>query len=242
MRDLEKLRERDETSGRKLGLFALSGMLLVAAVIALSVVSGGSSEREPTPVRDPLEELALGSDPKAPPPSQSVKEPPTVELERLSFPATLLGHEDAVQATVRAADAELAALTGRSSDARSTDIPASTLASDETSRLKKVAKHDALIAQALPDRLSGTYAEHGTEGAFMLQVVSYDERDGAERFAHALRARGHRAYVAHAELPERGRTFRVRVGPFTTRREALEYQTRFEQSERMHTILVSGSN
>jgi hypothetical protein len=48
--------------------------------------------------------------------------------------------------------------------------------------------------------------------------------------------------VGVAEVPGRGRTFRVRVGPFTTRREALDYQTSFEQSERMHTILVSGAS
>jgi len=250
MRDLGKLRERDETTGRKLGLFALSGVLSVAAIIALGVVGGGSAEREAGPVRDPLEELALSAgDPKAPLPSAPAAPKATVELERLSFPATLVGDEAVIQATIRAADAELAALSGRAPRnrpreevMRASDIPASSLASEQSLRLRRSARHDPLMAQALPERSDGTYAPHGSEGAFTLQVVSFEQRDPAERFAHALRARGHKAYTVSAEVPGRGRTFRVRVGPFTTRREALEYQTRFEQSERMHTILVSGAS
>ena len=246
MRDLGKLRERDDTAGRKLGLFALSGVLSVAAIIALGVVGGGSSEREVTGAPDPLDELALSADPKAPKRSEPSAEPPTVAVERLSFPATLVGDEAVIQATVRAADAELAALNTRTrrsgtEGARSQDIPANTLASEQAARLQRTAKLDPLMAEAMPERGHGSYAPHGSEGAFTLQVVSFDERDPAERFAHALRARGHRTYVGIAEVPGRGRTFRVRVGPFTTRREALEYQTRFEQSERMHTILVSGA-
>ena len=44
-----------------------------------------------------------------------------------------------------------------------------------------------------------------------------------------------------AEVPGRGRYFRVRVGPFATRQEANEYQRSFESAERMHTILVSNA-
>lgn len=246
MRDLGKLRERDDTTGRKLGLFALSGVLSVAAIIALGVVGGSSSEREVTGAPDPLDELALSADPKAPKRSEPSVEPPTVAVERLSFPATLVGDEAVIQATVRAADAELAALNTRprrSGDgARAENIPANTLASEQAARLQRTAKLDPLMAEAMPQRGNGSYAPHGNEGAFTLQVVSFEERDAAERFAHALRARAHRAYVTMGEVPGRGRTFRVRVGPFTTRREALDYQTRFEQSERMHTILVSGAS
>jgi cell division septation protein DedD len=56
-----------------------------------------------------------------------------------------------------------------------------------------------------------------------------------------LRARSHRAFVTQAEVPGRGRFFRVRVGPFTTRKEAESYQARFEADEHMHTIVVSNA-
>jgi DedD protein len=235
MRDLDQLRERsDETAGRRLGLFALAGTLAVAAIIAFSVVAGGSPEPERPSTLDPLAQLALtGADPKAPVP----KPPAAVQLERLSFPATLGGDESALEATVRAAEAEHSSIAARTRT-RASDIPASTLASGESDRLSRVAKHDPLVAQAMPER-GGAVAPSGSEGAFTLQVVSYDTREAAERFATALRARGHRAFVAQAELPGRGRSYRVRVGPFTTRRDALAYQASFEQGERMHSILVT---
>jgi cell division septation protein DedD len=72
-----------------------------------------------------------------------------------------------------------------------------------------------------------------------LQVVSYEDRHEAHTFANALRARGHKAFVAEADVPDRGRFYRVRIGPFSTRQEAISYQNRFEELEHMHTILVS---
>ena len=227
--------------GRKLGLFALAGVLSVAAMIALGVVDGGSSEPALETDLEPLAQLALENpDPKAPPPKRAAE----VELGRLSFPATLVGVESAVEATVRAAEAEHAALTSRI-DAASTSLgragshaPASTLASTHAERLQRVARHDPLVAQALPER-GGSAAPYGSDGAFTLQVVSYETRDEADRFVQALRMRGHKAFVAQAEVPGRSRYFRVRVGPFASRREASDYQRRFEQDERMHTLIVA---
>jgi len=266
MNDFDPLRERnDETAGRKLGLFALAGTLGVAAIIAFGVVAGGSEEREQPAELDPLAQLALtGADPKAPVSLSAStasgaasaafgrgngKQPATVQLDRLSFPATLVGDESAIEATVRAAEAEHASIVSRPR-ARGSDIPAGALAGGESERLARAAKHDPLVAQAFlssraeprtatPER--GPVAPSGSEGAFTLQVVSYDTRDTAERFATALRARGHRAFVALAELPGRGRSYRVRVGPFTTRRDALAYQTSFERGESMHSVLVASS-
>jgi DedD protein len=242
MRDLDRLRERGEdTAGRKLGLFALAGALSVAAIISAGVLSGGT--REPEPERpDPLAQLALtGADPKAPEAARARTETDkaTVELERLSFPATLIGDPNALEATVRAAEAEHAALSGQRRT-RAADVPANTLAIEEADRLQRAAKHDPLMAQAMPERTAAVVPP-GSEGAFTLQVSSFETRDAAERFANALRARGHHAFASQAEVPGRGRYFRVRVGPFTTRREALAYQKSFEDSERMHSILVTSA-
>ena len=252
MRDLDQLHEREEagasTGGRKLGLFALAGTISVAAIISLGVVSGSSGESDVPAELDPLSQLALtNADPKAPVPAGSQAGRASVQLDQLSFPSTLVGDESALEATVRAADAEHAALTGRSSGriaarkrARAEDVPASTLATEQSDRLSRTAKHDPLVAQAMPER-SGAVAPSGSEGAFTLQVVSYETRDAAERFANALRARGHRAFVLPAEVPGRQRSYRVRVGPFTTRRDALVYQRSFEHDERMNSLVVTSS-
>ncbi|HEX5657596.1 MAG TPA: SPOR domain-containing protein [Polyangiales bacterium] len=232
------LRERgDDTAGRKLGLFALAGTLSVAAIISAGVLSGGTQEEEPS-TPDPLVHLALTSsaDPKDLKANEGTKaDPAELELTRLSFPATLAGDEGPTAATVRDRG-----ITRQAKRVVATDAPAATLAGDETERLQRAARHDPLMAQAMPER-SGAIAPAGSDGPITLQVVSFQTRDAAERFVNALRARGHRAFLAQTDLPGRGRSFRVRIGPFTTRREALLYQKSFEETERMHGIVVTGS-
>jgi cell division septation protein DedD len=121
------------------------------------------------------------------------------------------------------------------------DLPAAGLAASDNEHLARVARHDPMVAEALPTG-TGERAPVGHEGAYTLQVVSYEQRKEAEVFASALRARGHRAFVAQADVPERGRFYRVRVGPFSTRHEARAYQDRFEEAEHMRTILVSNKD
>jgi cell division septation protein DedD len=240
---VEGLRERgDDTAGRKLGLFALAGTLSVAAIISAGVLSGGTREPEPT-APDPLIHLAVSTsdapkDLQAAQQAESAKvDPGTLDLGRLRFPSTLVGDEGPIATTMRGIRRE-----GRTTRrAVTTDAPANTLASDQTERLERAALHDPQLANAMGVRTTAV-APPGGEGAFTLQVVAFETRDAAERFANALRARGHRAFVAQAELPGRGRSFRVRIGPFTTRREALNYQKSFEDSERMHGIVVQGSS
>jgi DedD protein len=250
MRDLDQLRERgDETTGRKAGLFAMAAVLSVSAVFAMGLAVGRGNGTSADDQKDPLADLALtpakaeGRDA----PLQDVE----VKPEALSFPSTLGGRDDPlVEATVRAAEAEHAALAGRPLPADAmdlpppapvADLPASALAGLDTDRLEKVARHDPLVAQALPRETAAEVAPRGSEGAYTLQVVSYETPEHAERFAKTLRARGHKAYVVEAEVPGRGRYHRVRVGPFETRAEANQYQQRFESAERMHTILVSNA-
>lgn len=238
MRDLDQLRERsDESTGRKVGLFALAGLLSVAAVFAMGLMLRGTEGESAEAPLDPLSELTRQAAPKP------AEEP--VPPEALSFPSTLLSREEAIlEATIRAAEREHAALSERGGVGEGvrpslSDLPAGSLATEDNQRLQRVAKLDPLIADALPTGARAAPAPAGHDGAFTLQVVSYEDRKEAHQFAHALRARGHKAYVTEAEVPDRGRFYRVRIGPFDTRREATAYQARFEETEHMHTILVS---
>jgi DedD protein len=241
MRDLDQLRERDDdTRGRKLGLLTLACVVSVSALFAAGSLLGSGDSAEAASI-DPLTELALAS-----PNAAAVPAAPAVRPEALSFPSTLSGAEapdDAlVEATIRAAEAEHAALSAKREPAKSvSELPASRLATGDHARLSQLAKHYPLVASALPKPVSVELAPSGSDGAFTLQVVSYETRDQAEGFANALRSRSHKAFVAQAEVPGRGRFFRVRVGPFTTRREAEEYRARFEQDEHMHTIVVNNA-
>jgi cell division septation protein DedD len=259
MRDLDQLRERgDESTGRKLGLFAMAAVLGVAAVFAMGIMIGRGDSPPESAAQDPLAQLALT--PKA---QAAAKQPEVVDLapESLSFPSTLVDREDPIEAVARAAAAERAALAGEPpppsqaiepppppaipvDEARPVsdgDLPAVHAATDQGERLARVAKRDPLVAQALPrePETPTEVAPHGRDGKYTLQVVSYDSADQAERFAKTLRARGHQAFVVQADVPGRGRFHRVRVGPFETRQEASQYRAKFERDENMHPLLVA---
>ena len=118
-------------------------------------------------------------------------------------------------------------------------LPASVAATAAGDQLTKSARHDQLVAAALPKPGS----EHargsaGAEGDYSLQVVSFETPAAAEGFASQLREHGHAAYVMPAHVDGRGRYWRVRVGPFKTRAAAEAYRHSFEERERMNTILV----
>src|SRR4051794_38682612 len=94
MRDLDQLRERGEqTTGRKLGLFALAGVLSVTAVLgmALTLQDGDAKAAQPGP--DLLAQLAVAT---ALPGDRQPGKAAAVKLDSLSFPTTLLDREEAV--------------------------------------------------------------------------------------------------------------------------------------------------
>jgi hypothetical protein len=60
----------------------------------------------------------------------------------------------------------------------------------------------------------------------------------ADRLVEDLRRRGHRAYRAVAQVPERGLWHRVRIGPFKSKYEATRYKADFERVERVSPFVV----
>ncbi|RYG85373.1 SPOR domain-containing protein [bacterium] len=78
----------------------------------------------------------------------------------------------------------------------------------------------------------------GTGGGWQLQVSSFRESAEAQAFSDQLRARGHKAYVAEANVPGRGTWYRVRVGPFTSQQAAAAYRSDFEAKEHVVPFLV----
>ena len=121
----------------------------------------------------------------------------------------------------------------------SAQIPAGLTVSAAGSKLEKSARHDPLVAAAMPKAHSAhTRASSGSAGEYILQVMSYEEKTDADAFASALRDRGHEAFVAAVNVEGRGRTYRVRIGPFKSKGAAESYRHDFEDRERMNTIVV----
>ncbi len=68
---------------------------------------------------------------------------------------------------------------------------------------------------------------------FAVQIAAYQTRDKAEALRGMLEEGGYPAYIVEANVPELGRHYRVRVGPFysaeRTREVASEVRRRFPQ-------------
>jgi len=111
-------------------------------------------------------------------------------------------------------------------------------AGSEGQTLARTVHHDPLVASSLPSDGPAERARPGHEGKYTLQVISYTSPEEAEAFAETLRSRGHEAFVVSADIPDRGTHWRVRIGPFDSKREVEDYRDRFEEQERMNTYIV----
>jgi cell division septation protein DedD len=119
------------------------------------------------------------------------------------------------------------------------NIPAAVAAGVGAHNLRQAAKHDPLVAAAVhPSAQQKPTAPEGRDGEYTLQVISYDRPEASRAFAEGLRAKGHMAFVVSADVPERGRYYRVRVGPFKNRELAEAYRHKFEEQEHMNTFVV----
>ena len=66
-------------------------------------------------------------------------------------------------------------------------------------------------------------------GGFAVQIAAYQILKKAEGLRTTLKEGGYPAYVVEADVPELGRHYRVRVGPFDTRKKAREMASEVRQ-------------
>lgn len=255
MRDLEQIQEMhpEDGSGRRIGMIAMAALAIASLVFAMGVLVGDASEVRAEEAEDPLAALdrAAGLAARAP---VEAPEPADVDPEDLTFHAALMDDvRPEVAASLAAATAELAHLDSLgggpavaptafpSAYPPAPGLPAAVAAGSTDDVLARSVGHDPMMAAALPaagSAPSRARSEAGTDGKYTLQVISYRSEHEAQVFAESLRARGHASFVVSADIPGRGMHWRVRVGPFETKREAESYRTTFEADERMNTFVV----
>ncbi len=73
---------------------------------------------------------------------------------------------------------------------------------------------------------------------YTVQVRAFRDEQEATKFVAVLKEQGHKAFVTAAEVPGKGRFFRVRIGKFKTIDEATRFQQSFDTSEGMQTIVT----
>jgi cell division septation protein DedD len=250
IRNLDELREDDDERRMPPGvtaiLVALGGACIVFAALAL----GGRSSKPQASKADPLGDL-VSRRTAMPAAAATARLPVDLAPKDVTFPGMLSDDErpPTALAAVRNAGAPLVAPAAP---------PAPTQPPPATDRLPVVPLPAQAVLEATPivtrprDALtraatdaaqingapSGDASPAGHEGGYQLQVSSFRTQGEAQAFADQLRARGHKAYVLEAHVPNRGTWFRVRVGPFPTQRAAATYRAGFEEREHVVPFIV----
>lgn len=256
VRDLEHIQEKEpDEQNRRIGMVILAVLTVTSLTFAMGVVVGRAAHPTEEKPKNRLVELDHIANLTVKD-EQTSHSPPRVNAEELTFPIALSEQDDRpeVAAALEAAEAEEAELkelsnaesfipdnpAGKSSaDDRLPDVlPAATGAGSVVKNLRKTAKYDPLVTAAIQKPTSEKQAPTGKDGEFTLQVISYQSPEPAQAFANGLRARGHQAFVISADIPGRGRFYRVRIGPFKSKWKAQIYQQKFEEAERMSTFVV----
>jgi DedD protein len=252
IRNLENLLEDDDPRrmppGVTMTLVVLGGACIVFAAFAL----GGRSSAPQPSKSDPLGDLVSR---RSALPSAASSARLTVDLvpKDVTFPQMLSDDDrpSTALAAVHGGGATAAMPTGAA--------PAPTEPPPATDRLPVVPLPAQAVLEATPivtrprDALTRAASDIGQingaattsdtspaghDGGYQLQVSSFHTQSEAQAFADQLRARGHKAYVVEAHVPNRGTWFRVRVGPFGSQHAAAAYRASFEEREHVVPFIV----
>ena len=76
-------------------------------------------------------------------------------------------------------------------------------------------------------------------GTYSLQVASFQDQREATIMVSRLKRAGHKSFLVSVNMPERGgQWYRVRVGPFQTKKNVWSYKKIFEKKEKLATFVV----
>jgi cell division septation protein DedD len=73
---------------------------------------------------------------------------------------------------------------------------------------------------------------------YSVQVGSYPDMAEGTRVVEKWKAKGYPAYLMIADIPDRGRWYRVRIGGFESREEATRYLDEFASRENVEALVV----
>lgn len=74
---------------------------------------------------------------------------------------------------------------------------------------------------------------------FAVQLGSFHEAERARVFSENLAAKGYQPYVMNIAMPDGTMTYRVRIGRFATREEAMGMAARIESTEKISVFITS---
>jgi cell division septation protein DedD len=255
IRNLEQLQEDDDERrmprGATMALVVLGGACVVFAGLAL----GGRTSQAPAPKSDPLGDLVSQRSRPGAVGASSARPATELSPKDVTFPQMLSDDDKPPTALAAVRPAGPGAMPPAAPPPAAPAQPppptdrlpvvplpaqavleATPVVTRPRDALTKAASAAAQIET--PAASSAESAPPGHEGGYQLQVSSFRTQGEAQGFADQLRARGHKAYVVEAHVPDRGTWFRVRIGPFQTKNAATQYRSGFEAREHVVPFIV----
>jgi cell division septation protein DedD len=108
---------------------------------------------------------------------------------------------------------------------------------------KKKAKDRPIVFPPLPQEKTPVAGKEGGKAnpadEFTVQVAALKERKSAEDFVAALKTRGREAYILPLKSEDHGTLYRVRVGHYPTKKDALKVAETLSQ-EGLNSFVVKG--
>ncbi len=219
MQDLGRYTKRNhlQIQTRYVSVLVVASVVIVGLVFMLGILVGSRQVKQQTcPQPDPLALLDLESNEPIPPAA-----PKAVNL---SFHKTLATKQDPVPTP-----ASLKEEAGDSSPSGDAQLAKTNVASDSVP-LAVPRLEEPPIPEKVAREEPGTYS---------LQVGSFQDRREASKMIRKLERAGHQSFLVSVKMPDRGGLwFRVRVGPFHSKREAWKYKKIFEDRERLPAFVV----
>ncbi|MBI4223991.1 MAG: SPOR domain-containing protein, partial [Deltaproteobacteria bacterium] len=78
----------------------------------------------------------------------------------------------------------------------------------------------------------------GPKAPFAIQVGAYTNPDEAHHMVSHWKQKGYPAYLASADIPGKGRWYRVRLGGFDSKKEAKSYLEKFRTQEGVDAFIA----
>jgi len=78
-----------------------------------------------------------------------------------------------------------------------------------------------------------------TAGVFAVQLGSFQQVERARIFSENLAAKGYQPYIMNSAMPDGTMTYRVRIGRFVTREEAMSLAARIESIEKISVFVTA---
>jgi cell division septation protein DedD len=80
-------------------------------------------------------------------------------------------------------------------------------------------------------------------GRYTVQIGAFQDQSQANRLLNSMKSKGYPAFIKQMESPDNKRWYRVRVGTFSTRDDALSYGDKIKEKEsRIKSVFITVNN